>query len=341
MIGTYFSWWISQLADLLPEALRRASRAGPDALLIEPNGTQIVVLQRRNGGETPVAEFAVGTTAPLALPRSSAQPAVLRLAKADVLEKTLTLPIATQSRLAEVLAFEMDLATPFAADEVYWAYDIEAVDRQRGTLSVRLLLILKAKLAPVLAALASAGIAPQWIEVRDAPGGCAFVPIAADSRRRYHGSHRSLWPVAGCCAILALAMVIVPFVQQSVELAALERDTAAARAKADQAEASRRGIERLSRSAEFIDDEIKKTGRPLEIVASVTELVPDDTYLTEFELRQRKLTIGGRSADAAKLLATLAANPRFRNAMFAAPVTRLEALRAEVFTVAADVERSP
>jgi hypothetical protein len=41
------------------------------------------------------------------------------------------------------------------------------------------------------------------------------------------------------------------------------------------------------------------------------------------------------------LIAALAADPKFRNPTFAAPVTRLEALHVEVFSIVAEAEGGP
>ena len=100
----------------------------------------------------------------------------------------------------------------------------------------------------------------------------------------------------------------------------------------------RQEIDRLSGSAGFIESERDKAGRPLVVLAAATRILPDDTYLTEMELRQRKLTLSGRSAGAARLIGALAADPEFRNPGFSAPVTRLEALKAELFTINAEVQ---
>jgi len=72
-------------------------------------------------------------------------------------------------------------------------------------------------------------------------------------------------------------------------------------------------------------------------LAAATSILPDDTYLTEVELRQRKVTLTGRSAGAARLIGPLAADETFRNPGFAAPVTRLEALHVELFTINTEI----
>jgi general secretion pathway protein L len=153
----------------------------------------------------------------------------------------------------------------------------------------------------------------------------------------HHASARLLWPVAACCAVLAVAAVAAPFVRQEIALGSLQREVVAGRAAAAEADGLRREIERLSGSAGFIESEREKAGRPLAVLAAATRILPDDTYLTEMELRQRKLTSSGRSAGAARLIGALAADGEFRNPGFSAPVTRLEALKTELFTINAEV----
>jgi len=54
-------------------------------------------------------------------------------------------------------------------------------------------------------------------------------------------------------------------------------------------------------------------------------------------LRARKVTLSGHSASASRLIGALSAAGRFRNPAFAAPITRIEALHAELFTIIAEV----
>jgi general secretion pathway protein L len=144
-------------------------------------------------------------------------------------------------------------------------------------------------------------------------------------------------PAAACCAALGLAAVVIPFIHQEIALTSLEQEIAVGRTAAAEADSLRREIDRLSGSADFVEHERDKVGRPLAILAAATRILPDDTYLTEMELRQRKVTLTGRSAGAARLIGPLAADETFRNPGFAAPVTRLEALHVELFTINAEV----
>ncbi len=80
-----------------------------------------------------------------------------------------------------------------------------------------------------------------------------------------------------------------------------------------------------------------KTGDVLQILAAVTDIVPDDTWLTDLSLHQGKLGINGQSPAAARLIPALAADPSFRNPAFAAPVTRAPDGHADLFAIRAEL----
>jgi general secretion pathway protein L len=343
MIREFFRWWIGQLAQFLPQRWQQSAASASDALVITPVGPlgrgveAVAVDLRRNAKETPVGRFAIGALGLSELPRAGGGITVLRLGEADVLGKTVTLPLAAERELDQALAFEMDRETPFKAEELYWNHRITAADRQNGRLSVRLSLVPKVTLDPLLTDLAAVGIQPRRVEIADGPDRGFYVPLNGDGDRLRHTSSRLLWSGAACCAALAVAAVATPFVRQELALTSLDRKIAVGRAAAAEADSLRQEIDRLSGSAGFIESERDKAGRPLVVLAAATRNLPDDTYLTEMELRQRKLTLSGRSAAAARLIAALTADGDFRNPAFAAPVTRLEALHAELFTINAEV----
>jgi general secretion pathway protein L len=202
-------------------------------------------------------------------------------------------------------------------------------------LSVRLMLVPKASLAPLLGALDQVGIRPSRAEILDGPDAGSCLPFAADGTRQYPTSSRLVRAAAFGCAILALGAVVTPLVRQEIALAALEREIAVGRELATQVDSVRQEIDQLSGSAEFFERERDKAGQPLAVLAATTDVMPDGTYLTEIELRGRKLTLSGHSAAASQLIGALSATGGFRNPGFAAPVTRIEGLHLELFTIIA------
>jgi general secretion pathway protein L len=345
MVRDFLAWWGRQLADCVPEEWRRFGSSSGDALVIAPVGAiadapeAVAVSLRRNGRENPLGRYALATGDLLDLARPAGKPAVLRLAEADVLSKTVMLPLAAERDLAQVLAFEMDRETPFNAEEIFWTHSVVRRDRQRGQLWARLLLVPRAHLSILLDALGRAGILPKRAEIGDGPDRGLFLPLDSDGGRlgAATGRHLLRWPAAVLCAGLAIAAILAPFVRQASIADALDQEIAAGRLAAAEVEKLRREIDRLAGSAELIDSERGKAGRPLLVLAALTRMLPTDTYLTEFRQQQLKVTVSGRSAGASRLIGALSNSDQLRNPSFAAPVTRIEALRAEVFTITAEV----
>ena len=344
MFREFFRWWFGQLAELLPERWRAGARSGGDALVIGPAGPRcdsaeaVTVSLRRNGRETPLGRFALAASGLSDIPRPTGKPTVLRVAETEILGKTLSLPLAAERQLDQVLAFEMDRETPFKPDELFWTHRITRRDRQSGQLFVRLLLLPRARLERLLAALEHAGFAPRWAEIAAGPDQGCRLALGGGDRRSHDAARRwLLWPAAACCALLAVGAVITPFARQEAALSAIESRVATGRETAAEAEKLRREIERLSGSIDLVESERAKAGRPVSVLAELTRLLPDDSYLTEFTQQQRKLTVSGRSAAASRLIGALTAGDRLRNPAFTAPVTRIEATRSEIFTITAEV----
>src|SRR5215469_12072504 len=343
MVREFFSWWFGQLADLLPQRLRRSSPTAEDATVITPIAAtgqvaeSVTVGLRRNGRENQLGQFVVGSTELAELPRSPGKPAVLRLGEADVLGKTLSLPLAAERDVDQVLAFEMDRETPFKAEELYWNHRIDEADRESGKLAVRLVLVPKANLAPLLDSLSRAGLSPVRAEIADGPDAGFWLPLDGVGHSARPGARRLIKPLAVVWALLALASIAIPFVRQSTVMSGLNQSLAAGRTAAGEAENLRAEIARLAGSADLVEKEREKVGQPLAVLAAATRVLPDDTYLTEMQLQQRKLTMSGRSAAAARLIGAVAADNEFHNPAFAAPVTRIEALHQEIFTINTEV----
>lgn len=344
MFRELFAWWIGQLADCIPERWRRAVAPIQDRLTITPiesigsGVTAISASVWSKNRETPLGEFRVDDGELAGVANASRMPVVLRVPDRSVLCKTITLPMATERDLAQVLAFEMDRETPFAVDDVFWSYRLTDRNRQREQITVRLRLINRAQLAPLLDALAGIGILIMRLEVVGGADDGLVLPVDTDRvplRRR--GNIRFLrWASATLCLVAAVLAIATPFVRQAQDLAKLDREIAAGRGAAEQAEHLRQEIDRLQGAGDVVQKERAAAGDPLATLAALTAALPDDTYLTELQQQQNKVTFGGRSAAASRLIGAVAQSNELHNPVFVAPVTRMEATHQEVFSITAE-----
>lgn len=340
MIETFLAWWAQHLLAWLPARLRgtlRGSGRQADALVVEslPAGG-LALLARRGGREAALGSFgpgAAGEAALRAVLGGRRGPLVLRPPPGVLLQRPVELPLAAERDLEQVLRYEMDRLTPFALDEVHWGWAVERRDRARARVHVLLLVAPKVALEPVLAALRRAGASPAALETAGpAPYAVSLDPGRPGQERR---RRRLLAAAATGCAALAAVAASLPFVQQSLAMGGIERRIAALQPQVDHAQALRRRIASGASGAGVLAMQRAATGDALAVLAAVTDVLPDDTYLTELTLHGRVLTLTGQSGAAARLISALSADPKLRDPAFIAPVTRNELAKADQFSIRA------
>ena len=272
------------------------------------------------------------------LPRAHRKAAVLRTPADLLLEQEIVLPLTAEPDLKRVVAYEMDRLTPFRAEQVFWTCLAGMRDTVRRRLHVRLTLVPRGRVEPVLAALRLAGLSRcgsrpgPWRD--SAPGHPARRGRHRHARGWGLASAPTRWASAACWRPTAIAL---PFILQSIALSQLDARIDALRPQAAAVEALRKQIAGGAATADVVVAARKQVGTPLQSIALLTELLPDDTYVTTLGLRQRKLTVSGRSASAARLIGAMAANPMIHGPAFVAPVVRDETNGEQMFSIRADL----
>jgi len=331
-------WWGRQLLALLPRRFRSDAALG-DALLVAMEGAQdapdLRFSLRRRRQEFPLGRFRLdeaGVRAARTAIRQRPRQVIVRPAANVVLQRNVVLPLAAERDVTRVLRYEMDRLTPFSADEVFWSATVQRRDRAAGRLDLHLSLVPKALLQPLLAALERIGISPIAIEATNdgVPRRIDLLPPSSN--------HRHALSVAMVAILLlAVAAAATPFVTQSLAGNAVEARIAALQPQVARVEALRRRIAAGTAGSDVIAAERARNGDALQVLATVTDLMPDDTVLADLSLRQGKLDISGRSLAAARLIPAMAADPTLRNPSFVAPVTRTPDGKADTFVIRTDL----
>jgi len=349
MLKAFLLWWGRQLRDLVPARLGLQDPSRGNFLRVvahTKDGTPTIDLVLRNAGqELALGEFSLdpagleAARATLAAHAGAEKPpqAVLRLTPDNFLEREVVLPLAAEHEPENTLRYEMDRLTPFTAEEIFWAWSKQGQDRARGRLLLRLSLVPKTVVLPVIAALKRIGVAAPQLEMPHGDGPPRLIDMMPPDLALLHRRRLGLALAGGLCAVLALVAVALPFVQQARALADLDARIQALRPRLAQVETLRRRVAGDTAGADVFARERVQLGDALQVLATVTEILPDDTFLSEFTLSQGKLGIRGQSATAARLIAALAAEPTLRNPAFAAPVTRIDSGQAELFSIRAEL----
>lgn len=340
MIGDAVQWWVQHLRAVLP-GQAGAGAAPRDALLLEGPDTPaagLALTLRRRHVERPLGR-ATPDVAGLqamrqAMRESRHAPVVLRLPPGALLEREVVLPLAAEGEATGALRFELDRVTPFQPDEVFWSAEITRRDRQRGRLHLRLLLAPRAIAAPLLAAATAAGATPTLLEGQAADGGWRRIALTATALHPWQCN--ALRGAALACAILAVALLATPFLRQAAMRAEVEARIAALQPRLREAEALQQRLDQAVASGSILAAAQAEFGDALAVLDALTAVLPDDTFLTDLTLKQRQVALRGQSANAARLIAALSAEPALRNPSFAAPVTRAAGGGPDLFAIAAE-----
>ncbi len=339
MLTDVVRWWLQQMASLLPKG---DGRRAANAVVARAKGDLAVELSLRRRGARQLLGAATLDEAGLPQLRAmagrvrAAGRVVLELPAALLMEQQATLPLAAETALGQVLSHEMDRLTPFGANDLFWNWAIAGRDAANGRLLVRLSIVLKAAAMPLVQGLARAGLTPTAIEVAAADGTVRRLGLVPPGSRGANRS-RAVRVAAWGCGALAAAAILIPVVQQQWALGRADDGIGALQPRVALAEGLRRRLAASSTASDLFAAESARSGNAVLALAAVTRALPDDTYLTEFTLRDRKLTLGGRSEAAVRLIGVLASEPGLANPAFAAPVFRTIGDHGDQFTISADL----
>lgn len=342
MLSEALTWYVQQMSELVPERFRARDTGPTNAFVVNWSEHSTVAAElrlRRDGKETSLGRFAtdeIGVRSVRAMVGARRAPdTVLRLPPGYLLDRTVTLPLAAEQGLDRVIRYEMDRFTPFAADEVYHTHTIVRRDRTNGRLLATISLVPKARLEGILEALSAVGLKPTLLEGELQGGILRRIPLEGTRPTGERRRRIAFAALAVTCGILAMLAIVTPFWVQSQAMDDLDGRIDALAPRVKQAEALRARLAASVAGTDVTSAERARVGDALQIIAALTNVLPDDTHLTGLTLQRRQVTLEGQSASAARLIGLISAEPTMRNAAFAAPVTRGEG-GVDLFSIKAE-----
>ncbi len=329
MLQAILTWWVTQLRSLLPERWRDPTMRLPDALIVDggalgaPPGDAMLVQRRRR------RERRLGPLG--AHPVPSAARCVLRLAGSP-LQRDVTLPSAVEADLPRVLAYDMGRLAPFDAADLFWNWRIVRRDEIRKRLTIQLWYVPRRTLQPLLERLSGLGVGPDSLELVQPTGTVLRLRLRAPAP----GHRRAIW-MAVPAATALLALIATPFVVQSRQMSALDAELADLQPMARRAAQVQQRLASNAPSPAASASEAKRIGDTLQVLAAVTNALPDDTVLSDLTFRGHRVTMTGTSQQAAQLIADLSTNGLLRNPVFVAPIVRDPASGRDSFSLRAEL----
>ena len=330
MLANFFSWWLARMSELLPDDWIRSASRSRDGVVVDVSDGRNVTVSIRRGGQ--LSPFSLGATA-----RQTGRTTIMVQPPASaVLVKHHSVPSAPRRQLDQILRHELARITPFPAEDLFWCWEGNGKPENDARIQVVLTIVPRIAVAPALAALDTVGLKPDFIETGPSASP-RLLPVQAGMKRS--GGTLLIRALACTGAGLAALALALPLALQTYDLYRTDAAIQELQPAMSQIDALRRSSAAGDAGRDILNKETERTGDVLQTLAAVTRILPDDTYLTDFALRERQMTLSGRSASAPRLITGLSADPAIRNTAFAAPVTRIEGATNDVFSIKAEVAK--
>lgn len=319
-VRVFWTWWTAELAALVPARVSQYLRGNygltvrphPQGLSFEyPAGaSEIVVSQSQSAQLPPILREQI----------KRADTIVLLLPAAQVLRRSIELPAAVATDLSSAMSFQITRQTPFPVKQTSYTYRVAGRNKARGTILVEIAMTAKPALEKLQALLAGADIPISAIRIEQDGGN---PPLEFD---RGVGAWRGSWfsePWKPIAAAALLVSVLGPSAvawkvhhDADIEVAA----AASSQTAAEAAEKLQRQLVQARAADAFLRRRISGP-RAIEILASATRALPDDSWVFDMEVTGERLHLNGYAASVPAILQRLQAVPLFGTIEFPSPVT--------------------
>jgi general secretion pathway protein L len=332
-------WWTSELYALLPTKLRTLVETNNQQLIVSVAGDELLFQHKKSGQIQDIGRVHTSTcdTRGLSLPDNIRQ-TILVLPQGKVLSRELTLPLATEKNLREVLSFEMDKLTPFTEDHVYYEYLVTKRRASEKMLCLEIFVVPRDILDDSTTRLESFGLHPDII-----------IPHPADNARQHnvnlmpttnginkgmtaHRLNQSLMVLAVLLSILTLTL---PILQKNQVIGSLEKDIRQAMTGASASSQLRQEVEKLITGSKFLVNKKQNEKTMMHLLNEMSRVIPDNTWVNRIDINREEVQLQGQSGSAAGLIALIEESPTFHSAQFRSPITQVARTTQERFHLAA------
>ena len=348
----FLSWWGRSLLAWLPRRWRAALGLDRGRLMLQPDdaGLQLRVDDgdgMRDLARVPVlddaAHSATATLLSLLNPASHDLPRWLLLPASVALRRRLSLPAAASDRLRDVVGFEIDRQTPFAATDV--AYDARVLGRREGDgqIDAELVAVPRTALATAEAAIGDLTGSLAGIDVLGADGAPLGVNLLDPAQRRQQADPLRAWNlVLALVALVACTAMLWQVLQNRRAGAdAFEQEANQRARQARSVSEQRAQMVAIVEGQAFLDGRRAAQATTVEVLDDLSRRLPDNTYLEKLSIEGGRITLIGRSTEASGLLGRLEGSKAWRAPALAGALQPDPRTGRDIFTLTAELAAAP
>lgn len=349
-VGVFFRWWIEELRLAMPASWQQKLQHAMRRVTVLLGDERLTVGVDENRTLKTLDTFSTSQDTALAKEQLEQlllknelvdAPQYLLLHQDFVLNRELKLPLAADSNLAQVLTFEMDRQTPFKASDVYFDWKVLERGGESGQLRLELFVAPKISVDAMVNTAVNQGYQLTGVDIVDGDQtlGVNLLPAAQRVKRRNPKTRLSL-ALGGLAIVLLVLVMSQSLYLREHQVLELEEAITGVQGEARQVMQIKKQIVDTSEAAGFLARSRAATPLAIEVLADVTRLLPDDTYLDRLVIANSSVQMQGKSQNAQQLIERVNQSPILNDAAFRGS-TRLDARSGlEIFEVNAEVAQA-
>jgi general secretion pathway protein L len=296
--------------------------------------------------------------------RGEANDVTLVLPASWVITKSVELPAALTTNLAQAVEFEFDRLTPLAPDDAL--YDYTVVETNDDKVKLLLSVCRSDTVMPYKQALEREGIRVEGVTSATAAEDAFFrygkslsnLPakeagsIVSSLMPRYRNINllargikpRTRVPLSLTIILLvillasAIAYAFLPLSIEQKRIANIDQQIAAMKPSIRQVEQLKKEITAQEKEIAVIDGFRANRIRSIDLLREITKIMPKTAWLTRARFTDTSVDIEGYAQSASEIVPKLEASPLLRKVEFASPTFRDTRLNADRFVLKAEIE---
>ena len=160
--------------------------------------------------------------------------------------------------------------------------------------------------------------------LRRAPIDLNLIPVALRPKKKRSKKKIAALLIASFCIVLSIALLVQNILTTRAQIAELDAELSGLKVQAQAVEAMQKEIDAIEKARTDIQQIKDIASSKLQILEDLTKIIPDDSWLTDFEFNadEKKITLSGYSTSASKLIPILEESKLFTNVKFTSPITK-------------------
>jgi len=341
--------WLDRVAEAAIAGVARF-RAVPTVFLVEgDDGRLSTIASAKEPADRPRAAFRLqdgrivdDSALQLQTPLKGAKIELLLLSRRFVF-KPLELPSRAAEFLDGVVRSQIDRLTPWDAEHAAFGFGRPA-EAGPGRIAVTVAATAKDRLLPVFSAFSAAGAhsVALFAPPPDADAAMPPIPVFQESvgglldirsvRRILLGVLASVFLIAAAASVAAAIM------DQRLQTRQDEVARRIAHTRAAALAARNKPGDPKTLAEQALVQRKNKSASPVIALEILSQILPDDTYLTEMRIDSSKLRLTGITHDAPALIRLIERSHHFNKAVFFAPITHSSSETGDRFNIEANIQ---